>query len=166
MLQPESVAKTYYDTPIGTAEISASDQGITSLQLVEFPTYEINPAQDFLLEAIEQLDEYFSGKRNHFTVFLDLQGTQFQNRVWRQLREIPMGQTMTYLEVAKAIESPDAVRAVGSACGRNQHWIMVPCHRVIGSDGKLTGYAGGITRKRWLLDHEWGVLHGKQASLF
>lgn len=158
--------KTYYDTPIGPIEISTSDLGILSLRFIDYPTYEINPTHDYLLQTIEQLDEYFAGQRTHFTVFLDLQGTDFQIRVWRELMNIPLGQTASYLEVAKRVKSPNAVRAVGSACGRNQHWLLVPCHRVIGSDGKLTGYAGGIKRKRWLLEHEWGTLHGKQAELF
>ncbi|MEL6673519.1 MAG: methylated-DNA--[protein]-cysteine S-methyltransferase, partial [Bacteroidota bacterium] len=99
-------------------------------------------------------------------VFLDMQGTDFQRRVWRELREIPLGHTRSYLEIAKRVQSPNAVRAVGSACGRNKHWLLVPCHRVIGSDGKLTGYAGGLKRKRWLLEYEWGVLYGKQSQLF
>lgn len=162
----ETVAKTYYDSPIGTVEISASNAGITKLSFTDYPTYEINPSHPVLLECIEQLDEYFEGKRTHFTVFLDIAGTDFQRKVWRELMEIPIGQTRSYLQVAKRIQSPDAVRAVGSACGRNAHWLLVPCHRVIGSDGKLTGYAGGIKRKRWLLQHEWAVLHGKQTELF
>ena len=160
------VAKTYYDTPIGTVEIGASKLGIAGLSFVDFPTYEKNPSHDLLLETIEQLDEYFEGKRSHFTVLLDMQGTEFQQKVWRHLREIPLGQTSTYLDVAKMVGSPDAVRAVGQACGRNKQWLLVPCHRVISSNGKLTGYAGGIKRKRWLLQHEWGVLHGQQTRLF
>ena len=158
--------KTYYDSPIGPVEITCSDQGIVSLSFTDYPTYEINPSHEHLLNCIEQLDEYFEGKRTHFTVFLDFAGTEFQRKVWRELMEIPMGTTATYLEVAKRVKSPNAVRAVGSACGRNKHWLLVPCHRVIGSDGKLTGYAGGIKRKRWLLQYEWGVLHGRQAELF
>lgn len=158
--------KTYYDTPIGSVEITCSSVGILGLQFIDYPTYEINPAHDHLLQCIEQLDEYFNGQRTNFTVFLDLHGTDFQTKVWRQLMEIPLGQTASYLQVAKKIKSPKAVRAVGSACGKNQHWLLVPCHRVIGSDGKLTGYAGGLKRKRWLLHYEWGILHGKQAELF
>ncbi len=163
---PDIIAKTYYDTPVGPVEIAATERGIASLIFQEYPTYEIEPQHDFLLAAIEQLDEYFMGERTHFTVFLDLIGTPFQQRVWRQLMEIPLGQTMSYGEVAKHIASPDATRAVGHACGRNQHWLLVPCHRVIGADGQLTGYTGGLKRKRWLLHHEWGILHGKQGSLF
>jgi methylated-DNA-[protein]-cysteine S-methyltransferase len=160
------VAKTYYDSPIGAVEITASETGISGLAFIDYPTYEIQPSHPHLTQCIEQLDEYFAGERTRFTVFLDLGGTEFQRRVWRELLEIPLGQTATYLEVAKQVQSPDAVRAVGSACGRNQHWLLVPCHRVIGSDGKLTGYAGGLARKRWLLQHEWGILYGKQTKLF
>ncbi|GAB4418520.1 MAG: methylated-DNA--[protein]-cysteine S-methyltransferase [Bacteroidia bacterium] len=162
----EIAAKTYYDSPIGTIEITASEFGIRSLRFIDYPTYEIDPTQEHLLQCIGQLDEYFAGKRTHFTVPLDLQGTPFQRRVWQELVTIPVGGTVSYLDVAKAIESPDAVRAVGSACGSNQHWLLVPCHRVIGSDGKLTGYAAGLQRKRWLLEHEWAMLYGKQTSLF
>ncbi|MCB0841499.1 MAG: methylated-DNA--[protein]-cysteine S-methyltransferase [Bacteroidia bacterium] len=162
----EIAAKTYYDTPVGPIEIQASDAGILSLTFTDYPTYEINPTQEHLLQCIEQLDEYFAGKRTRFTVFLDMEGTEFQRRVWRELMEIPFSNTASYLDVAKQIKSPNAVRAVGSACGKNKLWLLVPCHRVIGSDGKLTGYAGGLKRKRWLLQHEWGVLHGKQATLF
>ena len=161
-----TLAKTYYDSPIGTVEIKASDKGITKLSFTDHPTYEMNPAHDFLLQTIEELDEYFEGKRTHFTVFLDIQGTEFQRRVWQELMNIPLGTTATYLEISKKIQSPNAVRAVGSACGKNHHWLLIPCHRVIGSDGKLTGYAGGLKRKRWLLQHEWGILHGKQEALF
>jgi len=162
----KTIAKTYYDTPIGTVALTASQSGISSLYFTEQPTHEINPAHDYLLECIEQLDEYFDGKRTHFSVFLDMQGTEFQQRVWRALMDIPMGTTLTYLQLAKRIQSPDAVRAVGGACGKNKHWLLIPCHRVIGSNGQLTGYAGGLKRKRWLIHHEWGILHGKQEVLF
>ena len=159
-------AKTYYDTPIGTVEIATNGVGICSVKFTDLPTYEVDPSHDHLLQCIEQLDEYFEGKRNHFTVLMDLKGTEFQQKVWRSLMEIAIGNTQTYLEIAKKVQSPNAVRAVGNACGKNPVWLLVPCHRVIGSNGKLTGYAGGLKRKRWLLQHEWGVLHGKQAALF
>ncbi len=160
------IAKTYYDTPIGTIEISANEQGVTQILFIDYPTYELRPSHPYLLECIEQLDEYFAGKRNHFTVFMDLQGTDFQRKVWHQLLDIPLGTTQTYLEVAKKMKAPNAVRAVGQACGRNQLWLLVPCHRVIGANGNLTGYGGGLKRKRWLLQHEWAILHGKQTALF
>ncbi|MEZ4775169.1 MAG: methylated-DNA--[protein]-cysteine S-methyltransferase [Bacteroidia bacterium] len=159
-------AKTYYDTPVGPVEITASEIGIRSLSFTDYPTYEIQPNFPVLLQCIEQLDEYFSGKRTHFTVFLDLEGTEFQQKVWRELMNIPLGTTASYLEIAKRVFSPNAVRAVGSACNKNKIGVVVPCHRVISSDGKLTGYAGGLQRKRWLLQHEWGVLHGNQTKLF
>lgn len=160
------LAKTYYDTPIGTLELSASVNGIAQVCFVAYPTYELNPIHPHLLQCIEQLDEYFAGERVHFNLFLDQEGTEFQRRVWRELRTIPLGQTVSYLDVAKRIQSPDAVRAVGSACGANKLWLLVPCHRVIGSNGKLTGYAAGLQRKRWLLAHESGILYGKQVRLF
>ncbi|MFK7923772.1 MAG: methylated-DNA--[protein]-cysteine S-methyltransferase [Bacteroidia bacterium] len=160
------VGKTYFDSPQGPLEITTSEQGIISVKFIDYPTYEINPTHEHLLQCIEQLEEYFAGKRTKFTVFLDFKGTDFQLKVWRALTEIPLGKTEAYLEIAKKVKSPNAIRAVGSACGRNQHLLLVPCHRVIGSDGKLTGYAGGIKRKRWLLNYEWGVLHGRQAELF
>ncbi|RMG75660.1 MAG: methylated-DNA--[protein]-cysteine S-methyltransferase [Bacteroidetes bacterium] len=160
------MAKTYMDSPLGPLELTATEAGIRSVRFIDYPTYEIRPDHPHLLSCIEELEAYFAGKRTHFTVFLDLAGTPFQQRVWRALREIPLGTTHSYLEVAKAIQAPEAVRAVGSACARNQHWLLVPCHRVIGSDGKLTGYAAGLQRKRWLLHHEQGMLYGQQTRLF
>lgn len=161
-----STAKTYMDTPLGPLELTATEAGIRSVCFIDYPTYERDPTHPHLLQCIEQLEAYFRGEREHFTVFLDLQGTAFQQRVWRALREIPLGTTMSYLDIAKAIGAPEAVRAVGSACARNQHWLVVPCHRVIGSDGKLTGYAAGLPRKRWLLHHEQGMRLGQQTTLF
>ncbi|WNJ19680.1 methylated-DNA--[protein]-cysteine S-methyltransferase [Pontibacter sp. G13] len=160
------IAKTYCDTPLGTVEIAATEQGISHLKWVEFPTYEIDPGNSLLIQCIDQLTEYFEGNRTHFTVFLDLQGTDFQRKVWREIMEIPLGKTATYLEIARKVSSKDAVRAVGTACGANKHLMLVPCHRVVGTNGNLTGYAGGVSRKRKLLDHEWGVLFGKQGELF
>ncbi|MEO1450122.1 MAG: methylated-DNA--[protein]-cysteine S-methyltransferase, partial [Bacteroidota bacterium] len=161
----EMLAKTYYDTPIGTLEIGATENGIGKACFVDYPTYEVDPTHEHLLQCIEQLDEYFAGERVHFNLFLDQTGTEFQRRVWRELRNIPLGHTAAYLDVAKRIQSPEAVRAVGAACGANKLWLLVPCHRVIGSNGKLTGYAAGLKRKRWLLEHESGILYGKQVRL-
>ncbi|MCW8193455.1 methylated-DNA--[protein]-cysteine S-methyltransferase [Proteobacteria bacterium 005FR1] len=105
-------------------------------------------------EAIEQLSEYFAGERQSFTLRLRASGTHFQKSVWKALTEIPFGVTASYRDIAEKIGSPKAVRAVGLANGRNPIGIIVPCHRVIGANGKLTGYAGGLPRKRWLLSHE------------
>jgi methylated-DNA-[protein]-cysteine S-methyltransferase len=107
-----------------------------------------------LSAAVRQLTEYFAGTRREFDLPLRLQGTTFQTRVWRELSEIPYGQTWSYGQLAHRIEKPSASRAVGLANGRNPISILVPCHRVIGADGSLTGYGGGLERKRWLLAHE------------
>lgn len=105
-------------------------------------------------ECTRQLNEYFSGKRNHFNLPLKQQGTVFQQRVWAELLQIPFGRTLTYRELSRRLGDVKAIRAVGSANSKNQLAILVPCHRVIGADGSLTGYAGGLERKKWLLDHE------------
>ena len=162
----EILGKTFYDTPLGLVEISATARGIYSLRFVEKAEEEFDPANEHLQACIEQLEEYFNGERLLFNLMLDPVGTEFQTKVWRELQNIPFAQTATYMRVAKNIKAPDAVRAVGNACGKNRLWLLVPCHRVIGSDGKLTGYAGGLDRKRWLLEHERGVLYGRQTLLF
>jgi O-6-methylguanine DNA methyltransferase len=105
-------------------------------------------------QAIKQITEYFAGTRRQFDLILDLQGTPFQRSVWQYLLTIPFGCTASYQEVANAIDNPRATRAVGAANGRNPVSLVVPCHRVVGSDGSLTGYGGGLWRKEWLLEHE------------
>ncbi|AOW08812.1 methylated-DNA--[protein]-cysteine S-methyltransferase [Flavobacterium gilvum] len=143
----------YIKTPLGIAEIigdengisviSVSDEGIVSK---EIPTV--------LQEVVSQLNDYFEGKRTDFTFKLNPAGTEFQQKVWKSLLEIPFGKTMSYLELSKKLGDVKAIRAVASANGKNPLWIVVPCHRVIGTDGSLTGYAGGLWRKKWLLEHE------------
>ena len=107
-----------------------------------------------LKKCCKQLDEYFSGKRKTFDVPLDAKGTKFQKQVWRELQKIPFGKTLSYGDIAKKIKNPKASRAVGGANNKNPIAIVVPCHRVIGANGKLVGYAGGLHRKAWLLKHE------------
>jgi methylated-DNA-[protein]-cysteine S-methyltransferase len=107
-----------------------------------------------LQEAVSQLKAYFDGQRTHFDFPMNPAGTEFQQKVWKGLCEIPFGKTMSYLELAKQLGDVKAIRAVASANGKNPLWIVVPCHRVIGTDGSLTGYAGGLWRKKWLLEHE------------
>ena len=107
-----------------------------------------------LKKCVKELDEYFAGKRKHFSVRLERRGTDFQKKVWTALEKIPFGKTCSYEDIAIAVGSPKAVRAVGLANGKNPHWIVVPCHRVIGKNKQLTGYAGGLDRKKWLLEHE------------
>ncbi|PHR73725.1 MAG: cysteine methyltransferase [Lutibacter sp.] len=159
---------TYYKTPIGTAKIVGDNNGIQSISVLDD---DISTALDMtaqkvpecLQDCVSQLDEYFNGSRKKFSLKLNPQGTEFQKKVWAELLEISFGKSRTYLEQSKHFGDPKAIRAVASANGKNPIWIVVPCHRVIGSDGSLTGYAGGIWRKKWLLEHESGV---KQQSLF
>jgi methylated-DNA-[protein]-cysteine S-methyltransferase len=156
------LSRGYYRSPIGTLEIVGSQDGISSVSFVdEAVAYGDIPA--CLQECALQLNEYFVGRRVEFTFMLDLQGTQFQKKVWRELRKIPFGKTVSYLEVALAVGTRESTRAVGRANGQNPLVIVVPCHRVIGRDGSLTGYGGGLRRKRWLLDFENPP---RQKSLF
>ena len=154
---------TYYKTPIGTAEIVGNEHGIQSISVVdeEIKTSTIIPK--CLQNCVTQLEEYFEGNRTEFNLQLNPQGTVFQQSVWKELLNIPFGKIRSYLEQSKQLGDPKAIRAVASANGKNPIWIVIPCHRVLGSDGSLTGYASGIWRKKWLLDHENPV---KQQSLF
>jgi methylated-DNA-[protein]-cysteine S-methyltransferase len=107
-----------------------------------------------LQACVQQLQEYFEGNRKQFTVTLNPSGTEFQKKVWQALQTVPYGKTSTYLKQSKAMGNVKAIRAVAAANGKNPIWIIIPCHRIIGTDGSLTGYAGGIWRKKWLLSHE------------
>ena len=152
----------YIKTPLGIAKIEGDENGISVISVSdEGIISSIIPA--FLKEAVFQLNEYFEGKRNDFTFKLNPAGTEFQQKVWKGLLEIPFGKTMSYLELSKKLGDVKAIRAVASANGKNPLWIAVPCHRVIGTDGSLTGYAGGLWRKKWLLEHE---NPSNQQSLF
>ncbi|XWK80585.1 methylated-DNA--[protein]-cysteine S-methyltransferase [Kordia algicida OT-1] len=156
---------THIETPLGIARIVSSDVGILSISVLDdkstVSNSEIIPP--ILQECITQLKEYFEGKRTDFDLTLAPEGTDFQQRVWKELNKIPFGKTCSYLELSKKLGDVKAIRAVASANGKNPLWIVTPCHRVIGSDGSLTGYAGGLWRKKWLLAHESPV---KQQSLF
>ena len=154
----------FLKTPLGIAEIKGDERGLVAISVLNEETREISreiPAS--LINAVQQLQEYFAGKRKEFQLKLNLQGTPFQKKVWQSLLEIPFGKTISYLEHSKKLGDEKVIRAVASANGKNPLWIVVPCHRVIGSDGTLTGYAGGLWRKKWLLEHESGF---KQGSLF
>lgn len=143
----------YYRSPIGLIEIVGSDQGVSSLVFVtQGEPSEIVPEN--LRECVSQLDEYFDCARREFTFKLDLRGTEFQKRVWHELLKIPYGKTISYRDIAMALGDRNALRAVGHANGQNPISIIVPCHRVIGSNGSLTGYGGGLWRKEWLLNFE------------
>ncbi|NHN26956.1 methylated-DNA--[protein]-cysteine S-methyltransferase [Flavobacterium jejuense] len=152
----------FINTPLGTAKIKGDENGISLISINE--EGEISKKIPLeLKEAVNQLKEYFEGKRKQFNFELNTKGTDFQQKVWKALLEIPYGKTVSYLELSKTLGDVKAIRAVASANGKNPLWIVIPCHRVIGSDGSLTGYAGGLWRKKWLLDHENPI---KQQSLF
>lgn len=154
---------TYYKTPIGTAKIIGNKNGIQAVSVLEENIKTSSEIPECLQDCVKQLEDYFKGKRNNFDLKLNPQGTAFQKKVWEELLNIPFNTTRTYLEQSKALGDVKAIRAVASANGKNPIWIIIPCHRVIGSNGSLTGYAGGIWRKKWLLAHENPV---KQHSLF
>lgn len=144
------------DTPVGPVWVAADDDG--AVTVVHFGEPDVPAGPSAASEAAAtQLREYFAGERTDFDLTLAASGTPFQHRVWAALREIPFGVTWSYGELAAHIGQPTASRAVGLANGRNPIAIVVPCHRVIGASGTLTGYAGGVERKRWLLDHEQGA---------
>lgn len=159
----ESNKITYYKTPIGIAKIVGNKYGIISIT-VQDETIEVpSTIPTELKNCVLQLDEYFNKKRINFDVKLNPQGTEFQKKVWNELLNVPFGKTRSYLEQSKKIGDVKAIRAVASANGKNPIWILIPCHRIIGSDGSLTGYASGIWRKKWLLEHE---SPSPQQSLF
>jgi methylated-DNA-[protein]-cysteine S-methyltransferase len=144
----------YYNSEIGYIKILGEKNRILAIDFIEKKPTSITEIPPYLKECIEQLDEYFRGERKVFSVKLKLQGTDFQKKVWNQLIRIPYGETVSYKDIASLIGNPNAVRAVGNANGQNNLAVIIPCHRVIGSNGSLTGYGGGIWRKEWLLKHE------------
>ena len=143
----------FISSPLGITKIEGDEKGVTIISVLsegELSTTIPNQLQ----EAVLQLQEYFEGKRQDFTFKLNPKGTDFQQKVWQELRNIPFGKTISYLDLSKKLGDLKAIRAAASANGKNPIWIVVPCHRVIGTDGSLTGYAGGLWRKKWLLEHE------------
>ena len=142
----------HFDTPLGKMEITATDTALLSIHFVDaVQSVSVNALTEL---AKSQLLQYYAGKREIFDLPMQPQGTEFQKQVWRALSTIDYGTSCTYGDIAKKINNPKAVRAVGSANGSNPMTIVVPCHRVIGNDGSLTGYASGVERKAWLLNHE------------
>jgi methylated-DNA-[protein]-cysteine S-methyltransferase len=149
----------YYESPIGLVEVRGGEKGVSALNFVAARDPQAVRTGKGSLPAplalcLTQLDEYFRGERRRFSVKLDLCGTVFQMKVWKELRAVRFGKTVSYLDIAKAVGNPAGTRAVGGANHRNPVSIIVPCHRVVGSDGRLTGYGGGLWRKDWLLRHE------------
>jgi len=150
-------------TPLGFAKLEGDENGVSSLTVLNNDVATTSTIPEVLADAVSQLNEYFKGERKTFSLKLNPEGTDFQKRVWGALLTIPFGKTTSYLQLSKDLGDVKAIRAVASANGRNPLWIVVPCHRVIGTDGSLTGYAGGLQRKQWLLEHESPF---RQQSLF
>jgi methylated-DNA-[protein]-cysteine S-methyltransferase len=157
---------TTHPTPVGMLTLVASDRGLRAVLWPKLspqragirPRPRRDPEHPILRKTVQQLDEYFAGSRPSFDLPLDLEGTRFQLAAWRSLTEIPFGATTTYGRQAAALGIPRAARAVGAANGANPVCIVLPCHRVVGADGSLTGFGGGLAVKQWLLDHEAQVL--------
>jgi len=169
------MADTIFQSPMGPLYLSATDQGLQHADfttgrvrtlIAEAPIGEIKPptssAEAILAESVLQINQYFDGSRRSFDLPLDIAGTAFQRRIWQSIAEIPFGETATYAEIAHAAGAINAYRAAGSACGANRIVIVIPCHRVVGTDKTLHGFGGGLPNKVWLLKHE-GSLTGLQA---
>ncbi len=152
----------YLETPIGFARLEGDKNGLAAVSVLEekIPLGTIPP---ILKKAVCQFQEYFEGNRTQFDLKLNPSGTPFQQKVWTALQEVPFGKTLSYMALSKRLGDPKAIRAVAAANGKNPLWIVVPCHRIIGSNGDLVGYAGGLHRKKWLLEHE---SPSPQQSLF
>jgi methylated-DNA-[protein]-cysteine S-methyltransferase len=155
---------TRFDSPLGTVMAVADEGGITHVDFIDAkyarriePDWVEDPQAPVLSECASQLAEYYGGKRTQFDLPLAPRGTPFQKRVWDEIARVPYGKTITYGELAKRAGAPEHARAAGAATGRNPIGVVIPCHRIVGADGSLTGYAGGLERKRELLELE-GVL--------
>ena len=167
-----NVEIVYYKSPIGALEIRSAGSAISDVLFVnswkgakvnEAELNFVKPKSAIIRSCIKQLDEYFAGKRTEFHLHIAQVGTEFQQQVWKELCLIPYGRTISYLELSKRTGHVKAIRAVGTANGNNSVSIIVPCHRVIGSNGELVGYGGDLWRKKWLLDLENKVANGVQT---
>lgn len=157
---------TYYESPIGLLKIGGTDNYIGEVSFIDNQEQLVHGEPgitELMHECTEQLIEYFHGTRRDFDIPVHQDGTEFQRRVWSELLEIPYGKTISYMDMAKRLGDPKVIRAAATTNGKNKIGIIVPCHRVIGSDKSLTGYAGGLWRKKWLLQHEFKVAHGVQT---
>ncbi len=157
---------TYYESPIGLLKIGGTEHYIAELTFVdnkEQIAHGEPGISDVIHQCTEQLIEFFQGRRKVFNIPVHQDGTEFQKRVWNELLEISYGKTISYLDLAKRLGDPKVIRAAASTNGKNKIAIIVPCHRVIGSDKTLVGYSGGLWRKKWLLQHEFRITHGVQT---
>ena len=152
---------TYLKTPVGTLEIKGDVLGLYSVHFMDTEIVTSESIPEALHSAVTQLKEYFNKTRTQFQLKLNPEGTVFQKKVWHQFKTIPFGKTTSYQSLATELGDPKVIRAAASANGKNPIAIVIPCHRVLGSDGSLTGYAGGLHRKKWLLEHESPVKQGK-----
>jgi methylated-DNA-[protein]-cysteine S-methyltransferase len=164
----EVLVQHIYHSHIGPIRITAEDQCIAEMVFIEstttesyFETEEVLP--EVIHQCVNELMEYFAGKRTAFTVAIHQEGTEFQQKVWKELYEIPIAKTISYADLAKKLGDPKSIRAAAAANGKNKIAIIVPCHRIIGTDQSLVGYAWGKARKRWLLQHEFRLAHGVQT---
>lgn len=157
---------TYYESPIGLLKIGGTEHYIGEVTFVDNPdqlTHGEHGITEIMHQCTEQLIEFFHGSRRNFELPVHQEGTDFQKRVWGELLEIPYGKTISYMDLAKRLGDPKVIRAAASTNGKNNIAIIVPCHRVIGSDRSLVGYAGGMWRKKWLLQLEFKIAHGVQT---
>jgi methylated-DNA-[protein]-cysteine S-methyltransferase len=161
----ENIFKTTIETSVGYLELTSDQHFLLSVSFVEKPGVITDFQPDNLKNSVIQLVEYFDGKRKEFDLNLQPAGTDFQLKVWEEVKKIPFGKTVSYLDIAIKTGSKNNTRAVGLANGKNPIPIIIPCHRIIGTNGKLTGYAGGLERKKWLLQHELQFA-GKMGLLF
>jgi len=162
----QEVHYTYYESPIGLLKIGGTEQYICELSFVDEPdqmVYGEPGITEVMHQCTEELIEFFHGKRKQFSIPVYQEGTDFQIRVWNELLAIPYGKTISYMDLAKKMGDPKVIRASASTNGKNKICIIVPCHRVIGSDRSLTGYSGGMWRKKWLLQLEFKIAHGVQT---
>ncbi|PAW94264.1 cysteine methyltransferase [Mucilaginibacter sp. MD40] len=160
------MAEVYYLSPLGITHIVEEDGFIIKVSIRDEETLTPTITEVAVLNlAIKQLEEYFAGSRKEFDLPLNQPGSDFQKTVWQELLKIPYGTTITYGQQSQKMQNPLGIRAIAAANGRNNLWIIVPCHRVIGSNGNLTGYAGGLWRKKWLLEHEAKVCGVGQTTL-
>jgi methylated-DNA-[protein]-cysteine S-methyltransferase len=150
-------------SPIGWIQLVGDEYGLISVKVLDEDPIRGQKIPEVLSEAATQIKSYFNKELYQFDLLLNPEGTDFEKKVWSVLQTIPYGKTMSYLDVSKLLGNPKAIRAVARANGKNPLWIIIPCHRVVGSDGSLTGYAGGLYRKEWLLTHEGAI---QQQSLF
>ena len=146
--------KVVINSPLGFVLIEGNEEGISKISVTSDETILSETISDLFDDVVTQLNEYFQGNRTDFQFKMNPIGTDFQKKVWEELLKIPFGKTVSYQEITNNLGDPKAIRAVANANSKNPLWIVVPCHRVIGTDGSLTGYAGGLWRKKWLIEHE------------